>query len=163
MLTCLRREFARTIAAGGLSLLLALSATACRPGPTRPTSPTRPNVLFIAVDDLNDWIGRLGGHVPHAVEDKLVERDSERDVLFREVPLLENIRGFRPLKQAQDNRAHLADDAFHEVVRIEDAVFDENGPESLLGRYEPAELGHVREPNQILAQQVGAETVVGRR
>ena len=22
----------------------------------------RPNVLFIAVDDLNDWIGCLGGH-----------------------------------------------------------------------------------------------------
>lgn len=25
-------------------------------------APTRPNVLFIAVDDLNDWIGCLGGH-----------------------------------------------------------------------------------------------------
>src|SRR5688572_5621883 len=24
--------------------------------------PARPNVLFIAVDDLNDWIGCLGGH-----------------------------------------------------------------------------------------------------
>ena len=23
---------------------------------------TRPNVLFVAVDDLNDWIGVLGGH-----------------------------------------------------------------------------------------------------
>ncbi len=22
----------------------------------------RPNILFIAVDDLNDWIGALGGH-----------------------------------------------------------------------------------------------------
>ena len=22
----------------------------------------RPNVLFIAVDDLNDWVGKLGGH-----------------------------------------------------------------------------------------------------
>jgi hypothetical protein len=22
----------------------------------------RPNVLFIAVDDLNDWVGHLGGH-----------------------------------------------------------------------------------------------------
>ena len=25
-------------------------------------SPTRPNVLFIAIDDLNDWVGCLGGH-----------------------------------------------------------------------------------------------------
>ena len=24
--------------------------------------PERPNILFIAVDDLNDWIGALGGH-----------------------------------------------------------------------------------------------------
>ncbi|MDA1069733.1 MAG: sulfatase-like hydrolase/transferase, partial [Verrucomicrobia bacterium] len=22
----------------------------------------RPNILFIAVDDLNDWVGHLGGH-----------------------------------------------------------------------------------------------------
>lgn len=27
-----------------------------------PREPLRPNVLFIAVDDLNDWIGCLGGH-----------------------------------------------------------------------------------------------------
>jgi hypothetical protein len=25
------------------------------------TQPDRPNVLFIAVDDMNDWIGPLGG------------------------------------------------------------------------------------------------------
>src|SRR6185503_10868411 len=24
--------------------------------------PAKPNVLFIAVDDLNDWVGSLGGH-----------------------------------------------------------------------------------------------------
>lgn len=31
---------------------------------------TRPNVLFIAVDDLNDWIGCMGGH-PQAVTPNL--------------------------------------------------------------------------------------------
>lgn len=39
-------------------------------------SPERPNVLFIAIDDLNDWIGTLGGH-PQALTpqmDKLFER-----------------------------------------------------------------------------------------
>ena len=30
--------------------------------PTLAQSPPRPNVLFIAVDDLNDWVGCLGGH-----------------------------------------------------------------------------------------------------
>ena len=34
-------------------------------------SPARPNVLFIAIDDMNDWTGFLGGHpearTPHTV------------------------------------------------------------------------------------------------
>jgi len=28
-----------------------------------PVAKARPNILFIAVDDLNDWIGCMGGHV----------------------------------------------------------------------------------------------------
>ena len=28
----------------------------------RAADSTRPNVLFIAIDDQNDWIGCLGGH-----------------------------------------------------------------------------------------------------
>jgi hypothetical protein len=41
---------------------------------------TRPNVLFIAIDDLNDWVGFLGGHpqvrTPHMGKsgDSLLER-----------------------------------------------------------------------------------------
>ncbi|MBM3843972.1 MAG: iduronate-2-sulfatase, partial [Verrucomicrobia bacterium] len=27
-----------------------------------PALPARPNVLFIAIDDLRDWVGFLGGH-----------------------------------------------------------------------------------------------------
>lgn len=30
----------------------------------KPVIPDKPNVLFIAIDDLNDWTGFLGGH-PH--------------------------------------------------------------------------------------------------
>src|SRR3954465_5525101 len=38
-------------------LLLALCATAAAAEPP-------PNILFIAIDDQNDWIGCLGGHPP---------------------------------------------------------------------------------------------------
>ena len=30
--------------------------------PAEPAHPLRPNVLMIVVDDMNDWIGCLGGH-----------------------------------------------------------------------------------------------------
>ena len=43
---------------------------------------SQPNVLFIAVDDLNDWVGVLGGHpqarTPH------VDRLAQRGLLFRQ-------------------------------------------------------------------------------
>lgn len=42
--------------------------------------PTRPNILFIAVDDLNDWIGCLGGH-PQAITPNL-DRLAASSVLF---------------------------------------------------------------------------------
>ena len=41
----------------------------------------KPNVLFIAVDDLNDWIGCLGGH-PQALTPNM-DRLAKRGVLFR--------------------------------------------------------------------------------
>ena len=40
--------------------LLALGTAGCATAPE--TSPAKPNVIFIAVDDLNDWVGYLGGH-----------------------------------------------------------------------------------------------------
>ena len=40
----------------------------------------RPNVLFIAIDDLNDWVGALGGH-PQAYTPHL-DRLARRGVLF---------------------------------------------------------------------------------
>ena len=59
-------------AAGGLSRLAAAQAGAAKPG--------RPNVLFIAVDDLNDWIGCLGGHPD--VKTPNLDRLAARGVLF---------------------------------------------------------------------------------
>lgn len=54
-----------------LILLLALASPACA---------ARPNILMIAVDDMNDWIGCLGGHpqahTPH------IDRLAARGMLF---------------------------------------------------------------------------------
>jgi len=62
-----RREFIGTLGTAAL-------APAFRP------APARPNVLFIAIDDLNDWVGCLGGHpgtkTPH------LDRLAGRGVLF---------------------------------------------------------------------------------
>ena len=41
---------------------------------------TRPNVLFIAIDDLNDWIGCLGGHPQ--VQTPNLDRLAARGTLF---------------------------------------------------------------------------------
>ncbi len=53
------------------ALLAALMAACAADSP-----PARPNVLFIAIDDLNDWVGPLGGHpqvrTPHM--DRLAAR-----------------------------------------------------------------------------------------
>jgi arylsulfatase A-like enzyme len=54
----------------GLTLLLVVALSA------RLAADSQPNVLFIAVDDLNDWVGCLGGHpqtlTPHI--DELAQR-----------------------------------------------------------------------------------------
>lgn len=60
---------------------LVFSAVLSNPGEARGTSPTkRPNVLFIAIDDLNDWVGCLNGHpqskTPH------MDRLASQGVLF---------------------------------------------------------------------------------
>src|SRR6056297_3438607 len=45
-----------------------------------PQTPSQPNVLFIAMDDLNDWIGCLGGH-PQSITPNL-DRLAASGVLF---------------------------------------------------------------------------------
>jgi len=57
-----RKEFlmAGAFLAGGLG---AAAAGACR---AAAQDPAKPNILFIAVDDMNDWIGPLSNHLPRA-------------------------------------------------------------------------------------------------
>ena len=69
-----RREFLKTLgltAASFSGLATATAATSAR----RP-----PNLLFIALDDLNDWVGCLGGHpqvkTPH------IDRLAKRGMVF---------------------------------------------------------------------------------
>ena len=48
---------------GGSFLAVGLCVVACLGNAlAEEGTPTKPNVLFIAVDDLNDWVGYLGGH-----------------------------------------------------------------------------------------------------
>lgn len=63
-----------------LSLATTLIGTIITAASDRPATPPRPNVLFIISDDLNDWIGSLGGHpqtrTPH------LDRMAARGTLF---------------------------------------------------------------------------------
>lgn len=65
-----RRQFLQGLAAAGL----ATSAFA-------QTKPRKPNVLIIAIDDLNDWIGCYGGHPQ--VKTPNIDRLGRRGVVFK--------------------------------------------------------------------------------
>jgi arylsulfatase A-like enzyme len=73
-----RREFLRRAGAAGAALALPRLAFGAEPA-AKPDAP-KPNVLFMAVDDLNDWIGCLGGH-PDTKTPNL-DRLAKRGVLF---------------------------------------------------------------------------------
>lgn len=77
-----RRGFLKLLGAGaaaagaaGLPLTHFASSAHAQAGPAK-----KPNVLFIAIDDLNDWIGCLGGH-PDAKTPNL-DRLASRGTLF---------------------------------------------------------------------------------
>ena len=74
MSTWSRREFVRSLGLGA-AVLACPSAISSRPSPG-----DSPNILFIAVDDLNDWVNCLGGrrgmHTPN------MDRLAQRGVLF---------------------------------------------------------------------------------
>ena len=62
------------------STTLTLAVSLFLPPPVESSETDRPNVLFIAIDDLNDWVGCIGGHpqvkTPH------IDRLASRGVLF---------------------------------------------------------------------------------
>ncbi|MFP4057972.1 MAG: sulfatase [Candidatus Brocadiia bacterium] len=72
-----RRDFLlATLRAGGAALAAGgLRSALAQQGPQG-----RPNVLFIAIDDLNDWTGCLGGHPD--VKTPNIDRLAARGVLF---------------------------------------------------------------------------------
>jgi len=69
-----RREF---MASAGVCSAALLSGCATQ---EEDAQAARPNVLFIAVDDLNDWVGCLGGH-PGTITPN-IDRLASRGVLF---------------------------------------------------------------------------------
>ena len=70
-----RRKFLSVLGSGAAAMCLT-SACSMRPAKIN----KKPNVLFIAVDDLNDWIGCMGGH-PQAKTPN-IDRLAKRGVLF---------------------------------------------------------------------------------
>lgn len=62
------------------SLLLASFLAQMREAGPAPARDGRPNILFIAVDDLNDWVGCLGGHPQ--VKSPNIDRLAARGTVF---------------------------------------------------------------------------------
>src|SRR4051794_33317927 len=57
--TAWRSVMALVLRRGGLAVALILTGMASA---RAADAPARPNVLFLVADDLNDWVGFLGGH-----------------------------------------------------------------------------------------------------
>src|ERR1035437_9930033 len=60
--------------------IAALTLVACQASSASFHQPPHPNVLFLGIDDLNDWVGCLGGH-PQARTPNL-DRLAARGTLF---------------------------------------------------------------------------------
>jgi len=75
-----RRDFLKLTAAG--SAMAGLSSLGCFAQTAVPAVRTnsKRNVLFIAIDDLNDWVGCLGGHPD--VKTPNLDRLAQRGVIF---------------------------------------------------------------------------------
>jgi arylsulfatase A-like enzyme len=74
------RRLRRALSITGVIIGMLVAGGCSEPPTDQPAGVRRPNVLFIAVDDLNDWIGPLGGH-PQALTPAL-DRLASRAVVF---------------------------------------------------------------------------------
>ena len=105
-----------------LSLLLAHAL----PLDAASTQQTRPNVLFIAIDDLNDWIGCMGGH-PQAKTPHL-DRLAKSGVMFTSAqcpaPYCQPSRTaiFSGLRPSTTGIYHHLDVPFRQSARLKEAV-----------------------------------------
>jgi arylsulfatase A-like enzyme len=72
-----RRMFMQVAGAVGLSGLIGPSSTFSKTGPSQKK---KPNVLFIAVDDQNDWVGCLGGNPDSKTPN--IDRLASRGMVF---------------------------------------------------------------------------------
>ncbi len=66
----------------GLFLMTGVLGACAAQGASKPVAPTvaKPNILFIAIDDQNDWFGCLGGHPQ--VKTPFIDRLASRGTLF---------------------------------------------------------------------------------
>ncbi len=105
---------------GGFLVLFGLAATAAAADPRPDATARRPNVLFIAVDDLNHWVGYLGRN-PQTITPN-IDRLAARGVRFTQgycaapvcnpsrAALMSGLRpcDFRRLRQRDDWRTVIA-------------------------------------------------------
>lgn len=120
-----RRGFLKTAAGICTASMLPEMGCAHQAAKTTGGGGKRPNVLFIAVDDLNDWVGCLGGH-PDARTPN-IDRLAARGLLFERAycpaPLCNASRaslltGFHPSSTGVYRNSHL----WRKAEKLRDAV-----------------------------------------
>lgn len=98
-----RRQFLSSLGGTVLGSALALRPSRADAAGLRPSTDRPPNVLFLSIDDINDWIGVYGGH-PQAYTpnlDRLAERSTMFTRAYTSVPLchpsrIATMTGMRP-------------------------------------------------------------------
>ena len=142
-------------------LLSSLLLASGRPGFTQ-SRKQRPNVLMIPVDDLNDWIGVLGGH-PQTVTPN-IDRLARRGVLFRNAhcqapacnPSWASLfSGIRPTTSAVYNNPDLWRDGLPDAVTMQEyfreAGYYVAGGGKTFHSQEPGICGHEKALGRLLA------------
>ena len=132
-----RRRFLSSLGGTVLGSALGLRSAAAEARPRTPG--VRPNVLFVSVDDINDWIGVYGGHpqarTPHM--DALAGRSTMFTRAYCSAPLchpsrIATMTGIRPHRSGVYTAQMGWRERIPEAVHLADH-FRRNGYESLAG------------------------------